>query len=202
MLAFLVTDATFEGPVLQTALNRAVARSFDRISVDACESTNDSVFLLSTGRVSGVPAEAFGEQLEAACADLAEQMVRDAEGGSKLVRIRVEGASSRTAPSTSERRRIVGLVALRGLRGDPNWGRVLAALGSTDRSLDVAAIVVSIGDEVVFSRERRGIARARRQAHGRRRRARVVQRRRGPGSAEVLLDLSPEYVTLNAYGTT
>jgi glutamate N-acetyltransferase/amino-acid N-acetyltransferase len=97
MLAFLVTDAPFEAHALQDALTTAVSRTFDRVSVDACESTNDSVFLLATGRIAPVSEALFAEQLEAACADLAEQMVRDAEGGSKLVRIIVEGAASEGA---------------------------------------------------------------------------------------------------------
>jgi glutamate N-acetyltransferase/amino-acid N-acetyltransferase len=134
MLAFLVTDAALDAVDLQAALDFAVRRSFDRICVDACESTNDSVLLLSTGRAKDVAVDAFTDELSVACGELAEQMVGDAEGGSKMVRIQVAGALDEAAAVAFGRAIAASALwraAVHG--GDPNWGRVLAALGSIDR---------------------------------------------------------------------
>ena len=205
MLAFLVTDAAVDEEVLQGALTRAVARTFDRISVDACESTNDSVFLFATGRAGRVPVDRFAEELQAACADLAEQMVRDAEGGSKLVRISVEGAASEDAAAALGRAVAASVLWRSAVYGaDPNWGRVLAALGAADRSLDPTGLTVAIGDEAVFVR---GAPAGSLELAAKHMAGDVVEVSctvgTGPGAAELLTaDLSPEYVTLNAYGTT
>jgi glutamate N-acetyltransferase/amino-acid N-acetyltransferase len=205
MLAFVATDAAVDDAFLQSALSHAVGRTFDRISVDACESTNDSVFLVATGRVPGVDDDAFAGAVEAACADLAEQMVRDAEGGSKLVRIRVEGAPSEEAAAALGRAvasSVLWRAALYG--GDPNWGRVLAALGAAARSLDPRSVTLSIGDEVVFAR---GVPAGSLELAAKHMAGDDVWIScvvgRGPGRAQVLTsDLSADYVTLNAFGTT
>ena len=205
MLAFLVTDAALDAKDLQVALDGAVRRSFDRISVDACESTNDSVFLLSTGTAGEVDVADFVSTLESTCSALAEQMVRDAEGGSKLVRINVVGAADEDSAASLGRAVAASALwraAVHG--GDPNWGRVLAALGSADRGLDVTAIDLFIGSEQVFEN---GIPASSLDAAAK---AMTLDELEvtcvvgsGPGSAQVLSsDLSPEYVTLNAYGTT
>ena len=204
MLAFLVTDAALPAPELQTALQHAVARSFDRVCVDACESTNDSVFLVATG---AVPAEkeAFGDLLEASCRELAEQMARDAEGGTKLVRITVEGAADESAAALLGRAVAASALwraAVHG--GDPNWGRVLAALGAADRDLVLSDVALAIGGEPVFSGGAPAGSpdAAAKQMSGDEILVSCVVGE-GPGRAEVLSsDLSPEYVTLNAYGTT
>lgn len=205
MLAFLVTDAALDATSLQSALNRAVARTFDRMSVDACESTNDSVFLLATARGGAVPETAFAAELEAACADLAEQIVRDAEGGSKLVRIVVAGAPSEDAAETFGRA-VAGSVLWRAAAygADPNWGRVLAALGSVDRALDLSAVTLTIGEETVFedgAPAGSADGAAKHMAGDDIVVSCIVGS--GPGRAQVLTsDLSPHYVTLNAYGTS
>jgi glutamate N-acetyltransferase/amino-acid N-acetyltransferase len=205
MLAFLVTDAALDSASLQTALDDAVRRSFDRICVDACESTNDSVFLLSTGRVQDVASDAFTARLTAACGELAEQMVRDAEGGSKMVRINVTGASDEIAAAALGRS-VAGSALWRAAvhGGDPNWGRVLAALGAVDRDLALERVSLSIGTEELFAN---GAPTGSLDAAAK---AMAVDEftiscvvGEGSGTAEVLsADLSPEYVTLNAYGTT
>ena len=205
MLAFLVTDAAVDEDVLQQALTQAVARSFDRISVDACESTNDSVFLLATGRGPRVGDDELAHALETACKDLAQQMVRDAEGGSKLVRIRVTGAPDEDAAAGLGRAVAASTLWRSALYGaDPNWGRVLSALGSADRALDLQRVLLSIGAETVFEHGAPcgSLDLAAKQMAGD-----VVEVTcvvgDGAGAAEVLTsDLSPEYVTLNAYGTT
>jgi glutamate N-acetyltransferase/amino-acid N-acetyltransferase len=205
MLAFLVTDAALAPKDLQVGLERAVGRSFDRICVDACESTNDSVFLLSTGATENVPVDVFEDALELACRDLAEQMVRDAEGAGKFVRIEVSGARDEAAAVTLGRAVAASALwraAVYG--GDPNWGRVLSALGSADRELDIDRVRLAIGGEEVFANGTPSGSldeAAKAMASEEFKVSCAVGD--GPGYAEILSsDLSPEYVTLNAYGTT
>ena len=204
MLSFVVTDAQVDPGDLQSALDEAVAVSFNRISVDACESTNDSVFLLSTGE-RAVPAPDFRDSLASVCRELALQMVRDAEGGSRVVRVVIEGAADDAAADRLARAVAASALWRAAVHGaDPNWGRVLSALGSSDRTLELGSVEVAIGPEVVFSA---GSPFGSLEAAAKAMRAdeftlscRVGT---GTGSGEVLTcDLSPEYVTLNAEGTS
>jgi glutamate N-acetyltransferase/amino-acid N-acetyltransferase len=204
MLAFMATDAAGDPASLQQSLERAVEATFNRICVDACESTNDTVICLATERVpteGGVLAEALGE----VCASLAEQIARDAEGAARLVRVGIEGAPDQDAAVALGRAVASSALWRAAAHGaDPNWGRILAALGSADRSLDPSGVSVAIGPELVF-------------AHGEPVGSRSSARRaleaddvtvtctvgEGSGRAEILSsDLSPDYVTLNAFATT
>ena len=203
MLAFIATDAPLDALALQPALNVAVKASFDRISVDACESTNDSVFLVSSGRGPQVDEAAFNAALTAVCWDLAEQMVRDAEGGSRLVRIEITGAQDEERAVAFGRSVAASALWRAALHGaDPNWGRVLAALGSVDRKLDLSQMRLDIAGHVVFEHG---------EPAGSLSEAAVAMQADeftvtctvGPTdvSVEVLTtDLSPDYVTLNAGG--
>jgi glutamate N-acetyltransferase / amino-acid N-acetyltransferase len=152
MLAFIATDAVLPQDHLQESLTSAVRTSFDRISVDACESTNDSVYLLSTGLSAPVEPGRFDDALAEVCSSLAEQMVRDAEGATKLVRIEVSGAADEDhglALGRAVAASCLWRAAVNG--GDPNWGRVISALGATDRSLNLSALELWIGEQQVFS---------------------------------------------------
>ena len=205
MLAFLATDAIVEPEALQAALSLAVSRSFDRISVDACESTNDSVFLLSTGTFEVVDQHLFSDAVARVCSSLAEQMVRDAEGGSRLVRIQVSGAADEDRAVALARGVAASALWRSALHGaDPNWGRVLSALGAVDRTLDLAQVDLEIGSECVFKQGSPvgSLAAAADQMSGD---EVTVHCRMGSADTfvEVLTtDLSPEYVTLNATGTS
>ena len=204
MLAFIATDAALDASLLQDACSYAVERSFNRISVDSCESTNDSVFLLSTGDRSVEPSR-FGEALASVCVDLAEQMVRDAEGGSRVVSVEISGADDeQTAYRLA--RAVAGSNLWRAAvyGADPNWGRIVSALGSAERGLDLHALEVAIGSEIVFKNgEPVGSLAAAATAMAAAEftvRCHVGQ---GPESVRFLTtDLSPEYVTLNATGTS
>lgn len=204
MLAFITTDLEVDAERCQAALGEAVEKTFNRISIDGCESTNDSVFLLASG-TAGPAGAGFEPALQRVCASLAEQIVRDAEGGSRFVRVRVEGASSEEHAATLGRAVAASTLwraAMNG--GDPNWGRVLAALGAADRLLDPAGVELAIGSEVVFqngepagSREVAAKVMAEPEYEVR------CKVGRGAGVAEVLTaDLSCEYVRLNAEGTS
>lgn len=204
MLAFVATDIACPQQRLQTLVAEAVDESFNRISVDACESTNDSVMCFSTGRTAGDLGQ-LGGAIREVCASLAEQIVRDAEGGTKLMRIEVRGAID-TASAVALGKAVAASDLWRcAVAGeDPNWGRVLSALGSCDRSLDIGNVEVSIGSELMFSRG---------EPTGRPEIAAKVMSfdefsvecvvGDGQGHAEVLAaDLTTDYVRLNSEITT
>ena len=138
MLSVITTDAILDTFTADQALRSATRRTFDRIDADGCMSTNDTVLLLASG-ASGVapdPAE-FVAALHAVCADLSAQLLADAEGATKEVRIEVVGAASETDAvevGRSIARNNLLKCALFG--NDPNWGRVLAAIGTTHAVFD------------------------------------------------------------------
>jgi len=134
MLCFLTTDATIAAPALQTALQEAVANSFNRITVDGDMSTNDTVLILANGLAGNPPLSrfraAFQPALNHVCLELAKMIVRDGEGVSRFVTVRVSGAKSFADADAAAR--AVGnssLVKTSWCGGDPNWGRILDALG-------------------------------------------------------------------------
>jgi glutamate N-acetyltransferase/amino-acid N-acetyltransferase len=204
MLAFIITDAAVDPSVLQSSLQAAVDTSFNRLSVDACESTNDSVYLFATGK-RAVNAADFSDALRTVAKDLAEQIVRDAEGGTRVVRIGVSGA--RDESHAVDLGRAIAASALWKAAvhgGDPNWGRVLAAMGSVDRELDTRIVRIDIGGSTVFDA---GEPAATFEAAATEMTGKDIHLRchigAGGASAEILTtDLSPEYVELNAGGTT
>jgi len=138
MLVVLTTDAVAEPGVLAEVLRAATRTTFERVDSDACLSTNDTVLLLASG-ASGVtpPRDDLGSLVHEVCADLAGQLVADAEGASKEVRVEVVGAATEDEAQQVARtvaRYPLLKCALRG--GDPNWGRVLAAVGTTTAAFD------------------------------------------------------------------
>jgi glutamate N-acetyltransferase/amino-acid N-acetyltransferase len=204
MLAFVATDASIEQPDLHAIANRVVSRTFNRISVDACESTNDSVFFLSSGRAQSVDPLELEQGLTTVCAALAEAMVRDAEGGSRVVRITVTGATDEGAGERLARAVASSALWRAAVFGkDPNWGRIVSALGSADRTLDLAALMVSLGGIPVFSAGEPIVGADARPAMDKDE-IEVECTLGGPGPTVEFLtsDLSPEYVLLNAEGST
>jgi glutamate N-acetyltransferase/amino-acid N-acetyltransferase len=138
MLVVITTDADLAAEELDRALRSATAVTFDRLDADGCMSTNDTVLLMASG-ASGVKPDYkdFTRALTEVCADLARQLQRDAEGASKYVTIEVVGAASETdavAVGRSVARNNLLKCALAG--ADPNWGRVLSAVGTTDAVFD------------------------------------------------------------------
>ena len=138
MLVVLTTDADLTAQELDSALRSATAVTFDRLDSDGCMSTNDTVLLMASG-ASGIKPDhkEFTRALTDVCADLARQLQRDAEGASKYVTIEVVGAASEGDAVTVGRsvaRNNLLKCALAG--SDPNWGRVLSAVGTTDAVFD------------------------------------------------------------------
>jgi glutamate N-acetyltransferase/amino-acid N-acetyltransferase len=146
MLVVLTTDADLPAADLDQALRGAVATSFDRLDTDGCMSTNDTVLLLASG-ASGIRPDpaAFTALLAGACGELAAQMQQDAEGASKAISIDVTGAASE-ADAVTVGRAIARCNLLKcAIHGeDPNWGRVLAAVGTTDAAFDPDRLDVAI----------------------------------------------------------
>jgi len=146
MLVVLTTDADLPAEQLDASLRHATSRTFDRLDSDGCMSTNDTVVLLASGESGVSPSpEAFSAAVEQLCADLAEQLQGDAEGASHDIRIEVVHAESEVDAvevGRSIARNALFKAAVYG--NDPNWGRVLAAIGTTDAAFDPYAVDVSM----------------------------------------------------------
>jgi glutamate N-acetyltransferase/amino-acid N-acetyltransferase len=214
MLAVMTTDAALAPAALQAALEVAVARSFNRVSVDGDMSTNDTVLLLASG-ISGAPLDgagiaAFTAALTDACASLAKQIARDGEGATRLVEILVtgardEGEAHRVADSIA--RSPLVKTAIHG--GDPNWGRVLAAAGASGAAIDPERMTLHFGapgETLEIVRDGRPAAYVERGASALLGRDPVcihLDLGLGAGRGTVwTCDLSAEYVAINAHYTT
>ncbi|MFF4407028.1 bifunctional glutamate N-acetyltransferase/amino-acid acetyltransferase ArgJ [Streptomyces sp. NPDC001262] len=146
MLVVLTTDADVDAAGLDEALRTATRTTFDRVDSDGCMSTNDTVLLLSSG-ASGVAPDpaAFAEAVRTVCDDLARQLIGDAEGASKDIRIEVVGAATEddaVEVGRSIARNNLLKCAIHG--EDPNWGRVLSAIGTTSAAFDPDKLNVAI----------------------------------------------------------
>jgi glutamate N-acetyltransferase / amino-acid N-acetyltransferase len=133
MLVVLTTDADLPAIELDRALRHATAVTFDRLDTDGCMSTNDTVLLLASGAAGVLPnPEEFAALLTEGCADLARQMQADAEGASKAIAIEVTGAASVDDAVTVGRAVARSSLVKCAIAGeDPNWGRILSAVGTT-----------------------------------------------------------------------
>jgi glutamate N-acetyltransferase/amino-acid N-acetyltransferase len=133
MLCVLTTDADLDPAQLDAALRTATAATFDRLDTDGCMSTNDTVLLMASGASGVVPDKTeFTLALTEVCADLARQMQLDAEGANKMITIEVVGAASEADAVTVGRSVARNNLLKCALGGeDPNWGRVLSAVGTT-----------------------------------------------------------------------
>lgn len=150
MLSVITTDAVIDAADLDATFRGCVAATFDRVDADGCMSTNDTVIVLANG-ASGVPADdRFAGGLHQVCADLSRQLAADAEGASKLIDVRVVGAAS--VADAEEAARAVARSALfkcAMFGEDPNWGRVLSAVGTTSAQFDPLHIDVAINGVTV-----------------------------------------------------
>ncbi|MEY4735293.1 MAG: hypothetical protein RL428_628, partial [Actinomycetota bacterium] len=145
MLSVVMTDAILP-PNAQEMFSRVCDRTFNRIDSDGCMSTNDTVLLMGSG-ASGVelPAAQLEEILMEICGSLAAQLIEDAEGSTKTVAITIEGALSESdAVAVARACARNNLLKCAIFGGDPNWGRVLAAVGTADATLDPLAIDVRL----------------------------------------------------------
>ena len=211
MLAFLATDAVIETAVLQQCLAAAVATSFNRITVDGDTSTNDACVLLATGRAghakiaaaSGGDYEALRSAVTEGCRDLAQAIVRDAEGATKFLTLDVSGAPEADCVAVAYTIAESPLVKTAFFASDPNWGRILAAIGRAPVArLDIAGVEIYLDDVCVVRNG--GVAADYTEARGQSvmRQPEITIRvilGTGGGQARVWTsDLSHEYVRINA----
>jgi glutamate N-acetyltransferase/amino-acid N-acetyltransferase len=151
MLVVLTTDAVADSASLEEALRVATRTTFDRVDSDGCMSTNDTVLLLASGASEVTPSpDDLQSAVTAVCADLARQLVADAEGASKDVAVEVVGAASEDDAlevARSIARNNLLKCALHG--NDPNWGRVLAAVGTTSAEFEPDRLDVAMNGVLV-----------------------------------------------------
>ena len=151
MLVFITTDADIDAEVLDTALKRATNTTFDRIDSDGCMSTNDTVIALANGASGAKPhVDAFSAVLTEVCSDLARQLIADAEGASKDIAITVHAAASEDDAVEAARAISRSNLLKCAIHGeDPNWGRVLSALGTTSAVFQPHQVDVAINGVTV-----------------------------------------------------
>jgi glutamate N-acetyltransferase/amino-acid N-acetyltransferase len=146
MLAFLTTDADVPRSVMQKALKAAADASFNTLNVDGAMSTNDTAMLLASGKRGKADPEEFANAVLAACRDLTLQMARDAEGMTRMAHLTVTGAHSKEEARIAAKAIVENnLVKCSWYGGDPYWGRLMAAAGSTGVDLDVEKSFVAYG---------------------------------------------------------
>lgn len=212
MLAFIATDAAVAQSVLDDCLGHAVARSFNRITVDGDTSTNDACILMATGAAGGAeiadPAASGADALRAAvsqvCTWLAHAIVRDAEGATKFITITVEeGRDESECLGLAYAIAHSPLVMTAMYASDANWGRILAVVGRAGLDgLDIDAVRIHLGDVCIVSNGRRAADYTEEQGERVMREDEIgitVSLGRGAAGATVWTsDLSHEYVTINA----
>jgi glutamate N-acetyltransferase/amino-acid N-acetyltransferase len=162
MLAFLATDAPVEQQFLQDALSKSVDSSFNMISVDGDTSTSDSVIILANGAAGGdtitsgsSAEEAFRQALDEVCVALAKEIARDGEGATKLIQVTVEGALSEGDAKVAARAVVSSTLVKAAIHGaDPNWGRIMVALGYSGAELEESRIALYINDVCIMENGR------------------------------------------------
>ncbi len=161
LLTYVMTDALIDAKALSTVFRQAIDSTFNTISVDGCMSTNDTAIILANGLAGNNPLEKaqarlqrFRDMLSDVLMELAQAVVKDGEGATKFISVMVEGAKSR-----SDARRVAYSIANSNLvktaffGEDPNWGRIISALGSSGIPLEKEKVILSIGGLTVFSQD-------------------------------------------------
>jgi glutamate N-acetyltransferase/amino-acid N-acetyltransferase len=210
MLAYFFSDALIEPPALQGMLERAVSRSFNRISVDSDTSTSDTVVVLANGQAGPVEPAAFEAALCEAAIELAQAIARDGEGATKLVELTVSEAPSPQAALAFARSVINSPLVKTAIYGaDPNWGRFVMAIGKVfDHPVPLEGMRIEFGepaDGLSIAAGRLEPERLRRIAAYLRGESLRIRIRLGAGSCEERVwgcDLTEDYVKINAEYTT
>ncbi len=158
MLAFITTDANIEKKTLQNSLNNSVAKSFNQITVDGDQSTNDTVLVLANGLaknkkiISSNDSKKFSEALDIVCVFLAKEIAKDGEGNTRLIEATVSGAKT-TEDARLAARYVVNsnLVKTAVYGRDPNWGRIIMAVGASQIPIDESKIEIFVNDIQIVS---------------------------------------------------
>ncbi|MEX2551190.1 MAG: bifunctional glutamate N-acetyltransferase/amino-acid acetyltransferase ArgJ [Nitriliruptoraceae bacterium] len=207
LLVVLTTDAPLQAPLQRRMLTGAVRQTFNRISIDGDGSTSDTVALLASGQATTPPSlEVVGRALHAVCADLAEQVVADGEGASRVAAVTVTGAATEAEAEALARAIATSLLVRAAIHGaDPNWGRILMAMGTAGVEFDPRRVSVTCAGVTVC---RFGVATSfdRGQAAAAMDHPVVeIVANVASGDAHATMltcDLTPEYVRFNAEYTT
>lgn len=212
MLCFITTDAFIDADFLQAALQKAVDCSFNMVTIDGETSPNDCVFILANGSAGNRPigfdnGKAFQEALNAVCVHLARCIARDGEGATKLIEVVVEGAKDDAEACRAARTIASSPLVKAAMHGnDPNWGRIVAALGRSGATLNEEKLDVHLGDVPVLKQgkvisfDRKGASLALNRSD-----TVVIRVCLNLGEAKATAwgcDLSEEYVTINSTYTT
>ncbi len=212
MLAYIATDAALSRDVLQQCLNEAVKVSFNRISVDGDTSTNDACLLIATGQsglasIDSTAHPAYGDLLRViseVCAELAQAIVRDGEGATKFITLEISGgASEAECDAVAYSIAHSPLVKTAFFASDPNWGRILAAIGRAGiAALDIEGVTLHLDDVCIVRNGARAPDYTEQQGQQVMRRADItvkVDLGRGAHDATVwTCDFSYDYVRINA----
>jgi len=206
MLVYILTDAVAEPPVLDGYLRQAIEVSFNRISVDGDTSTNDTVLLLASGASGtalGPGNAAFAAALTQVCTSLARQIVADGEGVTHVVELHIEGAAT-DAEALKVAKAIAHspLVKTAWAGSDPNWGRLVAAIGYSGAQIDPERIDIRFGNLAICRNGGRAPDFDEAAAHAYVAQAEfsiAIQLHQGPGSCVFwTTDLTHEYIHINA----
>jgi glutamate N-acetyltransferase/amino-acid N-acetyltransferase len=214
MFCFVATDAAVARGVLSGVVRRSVDRSFNRATVDSDQSTSDTVIVLANGQAENRPVEVGGRGLrqfaagiEALMIRLARMLVADGEGATKLVAVTVRGAASRKDALAAARSVANSPLVKTAINGaDPNWGRIMMALGKSPARVDQDKVAISFGDEFLVERGvlREGVRVERiREIMGGQEYEITIDLGVGRGEDRMwTCDLSEEYVRVNSKYTT
>lgn len=151
MLAYLFTDAAVDAAELRERWPRVVQVTFNQVSVDGDTSTNDMAVLLAGGRAGPVDSTLFWEAVHAVARDLARQIARDGEGAEKLISVRVSGAADDRDARVAARAVVASALWKAAVHGnDPNWGRILVALGYSGARFDPAGVTIRLQGTTIY----------------------------------------------------
>ncbi|MBZ9713019.1 bifunctional glutamate N-acetyltransferase/amino-acid acetyltransferase ArgJ [Deinococcus multiflagellatus] len=152
MFAFAFTDAAVESGALRAAFPAIVNRTFNAVTVDGDTSTNDMAAVLANGQAGEVPLAEFLAALEGVMRDLARQIAADGEGATKLLTVQVQGARTEAEALAAARTCCVSPLLKSAVHGnDPNWGRVIMAVGRSGAAVDIARLKVGVQGQPVFA---------------------------------------------------
>jgi glutamate N-acetyltransferase/amino-acid N-acetyltransferase len=202
LLCFITTDAAVEKAFLQQALKKAVDASFNMISVDGDTSPNDMVMVMANGLAGSVPPAPFEQALEQLCIHLARRLAGDGEGATRLIEMTVIGAVN-LAQARTAAKAVVGssLVKAAVYGADPNWGRIMAAVGRSGAEVQASKFDLSVG-KIAVVRAGKALPFDKSAVIKLLKAGEVLfsaNLNLGSGSATAWgCDLSPEYVTINS----